>query len=106
MVGKTCNANCAVGVRVLTRVGIYTLEDRRGEAAEGVEDLTVLLSPDVRVILHTTSDVIAHADRVTAIRIGFGTNGLKDRLLAVSSHVFDHALRGGSLLTVWLIGNG
>ena len=100
------NTNCATPVRVLTRVTVYFLEDRRGEATEGVQDLAVLLSPKVGVVIHAVAGVLTHTDGVTAFRIGFSTNGLQDWLLAVRTHVFDHALGCGSLLTVRLVTNG
>ena len=99
------NTDRAAPVRVLTRVVVDLLENRRREATERIQDLAVLLRPNVGVVIHAVADILTHTDGVAAFRIGFSTNGLKDRLLAVRTHVLDHGLRGGSLLTERLIGN-
>ena len=103
--GMTRDTDITAPVRVLTRISVYLLEDGRREATEGVQDLAVVLRPDVGVILDAIADILTHTDGVAAFRIGFGTDGLEDRLLAVRAHVFDHGLGGGRLLAVRLIGD-
>ena len=105
MIGVTWDTDITAPVRVLTRVTINLLEDGRREATEGVQDLAVVLRPDVGVILDAVADILTHTDGVAAFRIGNSTNGLEDRLLAVRAHVFDHGLGGGRLLAVGLIGD-
>ena len=101
----TRDTDITAPVRVLTRISVYLLEDGRREATEGVENLTIILSPNVGVILDAVADILTHTDGVAAFGIGLSANGLKDRLLAVRPHIFNHGLGGGSLLTVRLIGN-
>ena len=103
--GMTRDTDITAPVRVLTRIAVYLLEDGRREATEGVENLAVVLRPDVGVILDAVADTVTHTDGVAAFGIGNSANGLKDRLLAVRTHVLDHGLRGGSLLTKRLIGD-
>ena len=103
--GMTRDTDITAPVRVLTRISVYLLEDGRREATEGVENLTIILSPNVGVILDAVADILTHTDGVAAFGIGLSANGLKDRLLAVRPHIFNHGLGGGSLLTVRLIGN-
>ena len=105
LVGVARNTNCTAPVRVLTRIAVYSLEDGRREATEGVEDLAVILCPDVGVVLHAVADIVTHTDGVAAFGIGFGADGLEDRLLAVRAHVFDHGLGRSGLLTVRHIGD-
>ena len=101
----TWNTDCTAPVRVLARICVYLLEDGRREATEGVENLAIILSPNVGVVVHAVADVLTHADGVSAFFIGFGADGLKDRLLAVRPHIFNHGLGGSRLLTVRHIGN-
>ena len=105
LVGVAGNTNGAAPVRILTRVSVHLLENRSRETTEGVQDLAVLLCPQVGVVLHAFANILTHADRVAAVRIGNSTDSLEDRLLAVHTHVFDHGLGGSSLLAVRLIGD-
>ena len=105
MFGVTRDTDITAPVRVLTRISVYLLENRRREATEGVENLAIILRPNVGVILDAFTDILTHADGVTAFGIGNSADGLKDRLLAVRTHIFNHGLGGGRLLTVRLIGN-
>ncbi len=97
---KGDDADCTITVRILAAVTVCRLEYRSRESAEGVENLTIILGPDVRVVSWAGANVFTHADRVATFGIGRSSNCLKDRLLSVSPHIQNHVLGCFGLLTV------